>query len=1275
MNYGLNSNTMLRRKLYSAVSMLLVSAVLLSSTSYAWLILSRRPEVSAVATNISANGSLEIALGKDIGESAVGDSSKKGDVTAANRTWGNLIDLTDDSYGLQTINLRPALLNAAGGTINTLHPFAYPVYGTDGRVARIYANNMFNGTYNGGSFVTSATEYGVRGIGTTAYIAPGDEDTFGPLSQRQEVYYYACAQLWGMAQNSYKTLCGNYQSVLMNYCYNGTGVSTSEFDLDAFVAEVEEVVSAFNEELRFCFAALAAAETTSPASYHAAIELLEDPYPNYEAVQSMVSSTAQTMGTANLEKAIAELRAFQDTATRLKAVIASDDIDGSDGYSREEIEQTVGLIFDLERTSFSENGNDKDYYFYSSVQPELIYRRYTEQLGNTWYWYSSYSGSIVNNLAGNLYGDRTYQDNDSREAIAADVFDELYPLCNSLRLGELDKAIAELYASHWDYWEGTHTEYSFRAKDVDIARSAVEALKSQLESNPSPELEAELQLKTEDLEQKEKVLKSLLDEAIYAYDDSRVETIRSVMTDTIETMRQYTLWTIAYFACDGQVPDDAYQRMLEIANSSAYTHPRTAYRALCNYGVTPPEALTQMVEAYDRLEEELLFLQRDSGNKDKITWPELESEFQRLFGTITHTFRFYIVEKDYSYSYNHSYSPIDPNTPTGVTEILKDIRKEIEDYETAVEADEDYRYCGAEHQIRYGSYEENPAWSQSLGLLTSLIYPSRPFDYGTSEYILEDQKFNTSHSMYYVDSYYFDITVGVGSEDNFNESGLTVRQTRFQTAQNNISYYQNQLITAAVNADQDVVNMLMQMIGGQNRFMFTVLCDYLDSLQQQLDYAEAMMYNAALAMAASDYARDEVYRNVYSGSNVRDAAGVIELLRQSGFDAKVLDAFDERMAVLNDQQSRLAQSRARVDEFRDPETGAFLTDNISVYNIDHMLKPVLDFESLTLYGYVAQERYNTGNSGETVPTTYTRTVLYAGFESEAVKINGNQATVGSDKPVTLFGDVYLSVGRSLSGSLLAFAKTQVETYAPPAGSVKAEDIQKAESGMNRYTYAVTTDGEMFALNLRTADDPYALSTNLWEYTGNTKYISAGNVLVELYGYCIDLSFRTNAPNSNLLLQTDAINRIYDDSETLTDTAMGAGSYMEFTLLNPAYTVKQGREYMSCVRAAITDTNTGYIYGYAALDMDAAEVSGTVIKAPLRLINKNIGKMLDGDAEQYLCNMDQNQEKNITVYVYLDGAKTSSSIVSADAEQSMSGVMNLQFCSSADLKPAVIESMR
>lgn len=1298
------------KKLYMAVCMVLVASLLVSAASYAWLVLSQAPEVSGMASNIGANGNLEIALGKNIRESAIGDSSNKSKVTQANRTWGNLIDLSDPSYGLQEIILRPVILNAAGGAVNTLHPFMHPVYGTDGRVEKLYTNDVFAGIYNGERFVTSANEYGVRAIGTADYTAPGLEDTFGPLSERQKLYYDACDALerrsacyerdyYGFYDQatmgrSYLALCRTSRDALMAYCTNGTGASASDLDLNVFAESVDAVIYEANEELRLSFTLFAAAEMTTSEAYFTVMDTLEKEYPDYEFAQPFVYSAIQAhknmaySAVVDVQAAITELRAFQDAAAQLKAVIASGEIDSSDSYSMEEIEKTVGLIFDLEKTKVT--GSDSSYSdsYYSNVNPELVLSRYANKHGA----YTYFNNSSVRNLVYGLDGTAGYQDNDSRGGTASDInYTHLYSVSQSLQFTDLDRAIADLYASHWNYWDACAEDYERLTEEAAELETQIEALQNVIAEqqeqtdggqNDLDALEAELLLKTAELEEKEEQLRTLADEEIYTYDDSRLESIRTAMTDTVELMRKYTLWSIAYFACDGQVPDDAYHRMLEIANSSEYIHPGTAYQALCNYGVTPAYELSQMVEAYGKLEQELLFLQKTPGKADSVTWSEINAELQRVFGTITHSFNFSISirKNNTSYSstaYSSSYSPEDSAVPT---EVMTRIREEIEAHEAAeakVEADTTVasRWSYFNHYISYGVEGENQLWTQALNLLTSFYDTWDTISGGYFGHTLEGVQFDVYSRMMYTEGFRFAISIGVGSEDNFNESGLTVRQTRFQKAQQNISYYQNQLISAAVSADKEMVTSLMQMIAGQSDVSIRTISDYLLSLHEQLEYAEEMLYQAALAMAASDYAEDSAYRYVYSDSAPKDAAGLIELLRQSDFDKDVLNALDHRMALLNNQSALLSQSAALLKNYQDPKTGAWTTEQIPIAEAAALLNPVLDTASLTLYGYVEEEQRRNEESDateETLPPSYLRTVLYMGFGSPSVQIDGQKATVKDKEPVTIFGDVYLSLGRSLSGSLLAFAKTQVETYTPPAGSLSADDIADAENGTNRHAYAIGTGDNMFTLNLRTADASYALATNLWDYTGNTNYISANNVLSDLYGYCIDLSFRTNVVGSDLLLQTDAIDRIYNHGEAQTDTAMGAGSYMEFAIMDASYTVHAAEEYMACLRVVITDTNTGYIYGYAALDMDAVSIMDEKIKAPLRLYDKDTGTMLEGDAAQYICHLEQNLEKNLTVYVYLDGAKTSDSIVAAYTEQSLYGVLNLQFSSSANLIPAGID---
>lgn len=170
----------LKEKVVAVALLLLMSAAMMTSATFAWITLSRAPEVSNVSTTVAANGNLEIALVQPNGdqppESAVGDSSAApgNTVVNANLTWGNLVNLSDESYGLNNIVLRPALL----GNVNDLlsQPLKGVDYGEDGRLQQYYnedyrfTNWTKNANGEGGYFKYNDTpQYGVRAISTVEY--------------------------------------------------------------------------------------------------------------------------------------------------------------------------------------------------------------------------------------------------------------------------------------------------------------------------------------------------------------------------------------------------------------------------------------------------------------------------------------------------------------------------------------------------------------------------------------------------------------------------------------------------------------------------------------------------------------------------------------------------------------------------------------------------------------------------------------------------------------------------------------------------------------------------------------------------------------------------------------------------------------------------------------------------------------------------------------------------------------------------------------------------
>lgn len=231
------------------------------------------------------------------------------------------------------------------------------------------------------------------------------------------------------------------------------------------------------------------------------------------------------------------------------------------------------------------------------------------------------------------------------------------------------------------------------------------------------------------------------------------------------------------------------------------------------------------------------------------------------------------------------------------------------------------------------------------------------------------------------------------------------------------------------------------------------------------------------------------------------------------------------------------------------------------------------------------------------------------------------------------------------------------------------------------------------------------------------------LLTDHYGYALDFGFRTNAAASELQLQTSGIQRVYggDDAATA-PTTQGGGSYMEFRTSDPTnFSVDELRALMSALRVVFVEPvqtgDAGVTYnvlGVAAANITSSTDDGTGIttytggtlmadgtalgeddvttkanglKAELYLntykvdggVLTLIGKKTTGEAEDAavdntLTALTQNVAKKVTAIVYLDGDIVDNTMV-ANAASSMTGSLNLQFSSSATLKPMENTGMR
>lgn len=173
----------LKERVAAVALLLVISITMVTTTTFAWVVLSRSPEVTGVTTNIASNGNLEIALVTGDGttapgESKVGDSSasENQSIVGANVTWGNMINLNDPAYGLENLVLRPAQLNT---TALLTSPLYGAEYGPDGRITQLtsdfaYATWILPEGDKPGYFGVS-DRLGVRAISSTKIEAVGAE--------------------------------------------------------------------------------------------------------------------------------------------------------------------------------------------------------------------------------------------------------------------------------------------------------------------------------------------------------------------------------------------------------------------------------------------------------------------------------------------------------------------------------------------------------------------------------------------------------------------------------------------------------------------------------------------------------------------------------------------------------------------------------------------------------------------------------------------------------------------------------------------------------------------------------------------------------------------------------------------------------------------------------------------------------------------------------------------------------------------------------------------
>ncbi len=277
----------IRSKLLAAVAMLLVASFMVVSSTYAWFTLSTAPEVTGITTQVGANGNLEIALATDI---TVLPGNLNGatnpSMTEKNITWGNIINLADDYYGLDTISLKPSLLSFSEGKLNLNQPLKTPVYGSDGRVSSIETNGFFGSKNTGGQgFVMQGEDggYGVRALGTVSSMTEQQLQYTSALTALNAKLNAANGYAYTSVTKAYGTnnqIGGGLVSLILKGALN----KTSTFTVDelgcllAMINELKQAPAALKEAVKnFMVLAIAKkAEAQSDIEFKAIMGVFED---------------------------------------------------------------------------------------------------------------------------------------------------------------------------------------------------------------------------------------------------------------------------------------------------------------------------------------------------------------------------------------------------------------------------------------------------------------------------------------------------------------------------------------------------------------------------------------------------------------------------------------------------------------------------------------------------------------------------------------------------------------------------------------------------------------------------------------------------------------------------------------------------------------------------------------------------------------------------------------------------------------------------------------
>ncbi len=323
-----------------------------------------------------------------------------------------------------------------------------------------------------------------------------------------------------------------------------------------------------------------------------------------------------------------------------------------------------------------------------------------------------------------------------------------------------------------------------------------------------------------------------------------------------------------------------------------------------------------------------------------------------------------------------------------------------------------------------------------------------------------------------------------------------------------------------------------------------------------LDYIETayMQYILAYAASAASGTEDTVWQAVKGAIEAENAslASVINTLGTVPAEINTaITAYNGTVADVSEADTKLAVLETTLAS---NENATFTWDQIST-----AMHPLADTSKMLINGFAASQVKD--NLGPLV---------------SSVTANGG-----------------LTVSMASGAGVYADIADQCGDY---EASVTIEEVEYNGITLNNMIAKMKTES-----NLAPNNNYYLTAISAVVNAAGAPASAEGKTLpiTDMFGYVIDLAFRTNAAESNLLLQTDAVDRIYSDGGS--GESMGHGATMSFKATTTGFSNAQILELMNAIRIEFYDPGSKVVLAHAKLDVTDTSIDAEAgIVAPIKL---------------------------------------------------------------------------